>query len=194
VFFLLAIGFAVAASALGQGPRPGFAVAAVDVAGLLLVALAASFALTRFASVLNPLSAGAGLREGSPGFGWKLVLVIGPLAVIAYAATRRERGPGFIGAVALLLAIVLIATPRDEASIVGWPLILLLAAAAALALGLRPRGGAGGGGAVAATPGPYGGGAAVAPPPAPDVGGTPTPPAGGAPPPPDTREQPPPGA
>src|SRR4051794_22965222 len=70
VFFLLGIGFAVAAGALAQGPRPGFAVAAIDVAGLLLVALAATFALTRFAAVVNPLSAGSSAST-EPGFGWK---------------------------------------------------------------------------------------------------------------------------
>jgi hypothetical protein len=141
IFFLLAIAFAVAAAGLAQGPRSGFAVAAVDVAGLLIVALAASFASTLISSEFNPLSAGAGLGEGSPGFGWKLVLVVGSLAVIAYAALRRERGPGFIGGLALVLAIVLIAIPHDDQSIVGWPLLLLLAAGAALALGLRPRDG-----------------------------------------------------
>jgi hypothetical protein len=179
IFFLLMVGFAAAAARLAQGSRPGFAVAAVDVAGLLLVALAATFAITRFASVINPLSAGAGLSEGTPGFGWKLVLVVGSLAVIAYGAMRRERGPGLIGVSALVFAIVLIATPRDEASIVGWPLLLLLAAGATLALGLRPRGGNGGGGAVAPTPGPHGGGAAA-------PASPPPPPAW------DTREQPPP--
>jgi hypothetical protein len=190
VFVLLAIGFAAAAAALRGGERPHFAVAAVDVAGLLVIALAITFALTRFASAFNPLSSDGG--GGAPGFGWKLVLIVGSLAVIAYAAMSRERGPGFIGVIALAFAVFLIAQPRDgEASIVGWPLILLLAAGAALALGLR-GGTDGGGGAVAATAGPPGGAAAVAPPPAPGVGGTAGPPAGGAPPPPpDTREQPP---
>jgi hypothetical protein len=146
IFFLLVIAFAVAAAGLAQGPRPGFAVAAVDVAGLLLIALAASFAANGIASALNPLSAGEGLGQSSPGFGWKIVLLVGSLAVVAYAALRRERGPGFVGGIALLLTIVLIAVPHDDQTIVGWPLLLLLAAVAALALGLRPRDGAGPGG------------------------------------------------
>lgn len=135
IFFLLTIAAAAAAGALAQGPRPGFAVAAVDIAGLLLIVLAASFAANRIAAAFNPLSSGLG--EGSPGFGWKVVLIAGSLAVIAYAAMRRERGPGYVGAFALVTAIAVIATPRGDASILGWPLVLLLAAGAALALGLR---------------------------------------------------------
>ncbi|HKP88866.1 MAG TPA: hypothetical protein VJT75_02720, partial [Thermoleophilaceae bacterium] len=140
ILVLLAIGFGVGARALMQGARPHFAVAAVDVAGLMIVALATTFALTQFASAFNPLSSG-GANVSEPGFGWKLVLVVGSLAVIAYAAVTRERGPGFIGVIALAFSIFLIAEPRGEASIVGWPLVLLLAAGAALFLGLRPAAG-----------------------------------------------------
>lgn len=160
IFFLLAIAFAVAAAGLAQGPRPGFSVAAVDVAGLLLIALAATFALSRL-SAFSALSGGAFGAE--PGFGWKLVLLVGSLAVIAYAAMRRERGPGYIGGIALVFAIVLIATPRESPSIVGWPLVLLIAAGAALVLGLRPRGDGGAG------PG-------APPPPAPETREQPPPP------------------
>ncbi|MFL5782039.1 MAG: hypothetical protein ACJ760_12070 [Thermoleophilaceae bacterium] len=177
IFLLLVIAFGVAAAGLARGPRPGFAVAAVDVAGLVLIALGVSFAANGIATALNPLSAGAGIGENAPGFGWKIVLLVGSLAVVAYAAQRRMRGPGFIGGIALALAVVLIAVPDDDQSIVGWPLLLLLAGGATLALGLRPPDGAGpgGGGTVAAAGGP--GGVAPVPPPAPA---------------PDTREQPPP--
>jgi hypothetical protein len=185
ILVLLAVGFAAAAALLRQGERPHFAVAAVDVAGLMIIALATTFATTLITAAVNPLSSG-GADAAELGVGWKLILVVGSLAVIAYAAMTRERGPGFIGVTALAFAIFLIAQPRGEASIVGWPLILLLAAGAALALGLRPREGNGGRGGAAATaagtPGPPGGAAAVAPPAAPEVGGPPAPP---------TREQPP---
>jgi hypothetical protein len=188
IFFLLALAFGAAAWSMRDSERSGFAVAAVDVAGVLMIALATTFALTQFASVFNPLSSGGG-GGGAPGFGWKIILIVGSLAVIAYGAVSRERGPGFVGTTALAFAIFLIAEPGGDESIVGWPLVLLLAAGAALFAGLRPAGGNGGGGgpavAAAGTPGPPGGGAAVAPPATPGAGAPPAPPAPG------TREQPP---
>ena len=148
VFFLLTIVFAVAAAGLGRGPRPGFAVAAVNAAGLMLLALLATFVVSEFAYAFAALDRDVvGESVSGPGWGWKLVLVVGSLAVIAYAAVRRERGPGFIGGFALLLAIVVIGRPHEEASVVGWPVLLLLAALATLALGLAPRQGDGAGGA-----------------------------------------------
>jgi peptidoglycan/LPS O-acetylase OafA/YrhL len=106
------------------------------VGGLLIVALGGTFALAfspRLAAALDDVGI-----SGSPGLGWELVLIVGSLAVIAYAVLTRERGPAFIGVLALAIALALVAESGDEPSVVGWPLVLLLAAGAALALGLRP--------------------------------------------------------
>lgn len=137
IILVLVLAFAAVAAYLHRGPRSAFAAQAVNIAGLLLVALGVTFA------GLAAVAAGAGLGDGASaeevGFGWKALLLLGSLGVLAYAAVRRERGPGYIGVVALLLAIAVIARPEDEATIVGWPLVLLLAAIAALAIGLAPR-------------------------------------------------------
>ena len=178
VVTLLSAAFAGAAASLMRSERPKFAVAAVDVSGLLIVALALTFAASRIAATVTPFGNSPG--QGAPGFGWKLVLIVGSLAVIAYAALTRERGPAFIGTLALGLSVFVIAESGDEPSVIGWPLVLLLAAGAALFSGLRPAGGNGGGGgapaAAVGTPGPPGGGAAAAPPPpAPGTRGEPPP-------------------
>jgi hypothetical protein len=121
----------------------------VNAAGFALLALGFTFATGAF----NRFS---GVSQDAPGFGWKLVLVVGALAILGYAILDRTRGPGYVGSFALLIAVVVISRPKvpGQGSIVGWPLIFLLLAAAALALGLRSRGpgGASGAGVPAAPP------------------------------------------
>jgi hypothetical protein len=137
VLLLLAIGFAAAAVRFRRGARPAFAVPTVDVAGLMLVALGATFAATELVSLINPFAGGG--SGVSPGFGWKAVLVLGSLAVLAYAAAARERGPGYIGTIALVIAIAIVGAPRGKETILVWPLALLLVAATAFVIGLMPR-------------------------------------------------------
>jgi hypothetical protein len=138
IILVLVLAFAAIAVFLHQGPRSGFGVQAVNVAGLLLVALGASF-VGLAAAAAAAAALGGGVSAEEVGFGWKAVLLLGALGVLAYGAVRRERGPGYIGVLALLLAIAVIARPDEEPTIVGWPLVLLLAAGAALAAGLAPR-------------------------------------------------------
>jgi hypothetical protein len=134
---LLAIGFAVAAALLRAGPREGWSVQSVNLAGLMLIGLSATF----FVAAISGAIAAFGGAPGpvNAGFGWRIVLVVGSLAVIGYAAVTRERGPGYIGFVSILFAIVIIALRTGGETIMGWPIVLLLAAAATLALGLMPR-------------------------------------------------------
>src|SRR5204862_3789151 len=103
-----------------------------NAAGLAAVALALTFAadtLIRF--------------DGAPargvGAGWELFLLACGFGLAAYAAVDREAGPGYIGVLVLAL-FVLIAGPagRDGASLIGWPIVLLLMAGGMLAIGLRP--------------------------------------------------------
>src|SRR6266480_9946 len=91
ILFLLVLGFTAGAAYLRQGPRPGLATQAVDLAGLMLIGIAATFLAAAAVSSLRPF--GGSTASLSAGFGWKAVMILGSLAVIAYAAVERERGP-----------------------------------------------------------------------------------------------------
>ena len=138
ILFLLVLAFAAAALRARRGTEPGFAVQAVNVAGLLLIGLGGTFAVGLALASISPLVAPA-VSTADAGLGWRLILVAGSLALLGYAAATRERGPGWIGFVALVVAILVVSNPAGERTIVGWPLVLLLAAGATFALGLAPR-------------------------------------------------------
>jgi hypothetical protein len=127
---LLLIAVYTAAHLRWRGERPRHAVHMVNAAGLAGLALAATF--------------GGGLvlafaEGGDPGTWWEFVIVAVGFGLVAYAGVDREPGPGYLG-FALLLAFVVLAglSGSDGASMVGWPLLLLLLGGAAVAAGLRP--------------------------------------------------------
>lgn len=108
------------------------AVAFVEAGGLALVAIGASLAAERlpdFAPV-GPLAQGTGA-------GWEAVLLLGGWALLAYAAVDRERGPAWLGVVVLALFVGLAGT-GEGASLLWWPLVLLVVGVAIVAFGLRP--------------------------------------------------------
>jgi hypothetical protein len=85
---------------------------------------------------------------------WDLLLLLIVLALISYGARSRVRGPGYVGAIGLLIFLISVGDQLSvrlsggspSGSVVGWPLVLLLVGAAALALGFfatRPVGAAG---------------------------------------------------
>lgn len=114
--------------------RRRHAVALVDVAGLGVLWIAATLMA---AGVLEALS-GVGTAGGAP-WGWELVMLVAGCGLLAYAAVDREPGPAYLGILVLLAFVVVAAQPSGGgASIVGWPLVLLLVAGVALAIGLRP--------------------------------------------------------
>lgn len=171
ILLLLVLGFFVSAGVVRGMRGPLHGAQLVNAAGFALLGLGFTFATGAFAGL-------EGVSREAPGIGWKLVLVVGALAILAYAIYDRARGPGYVGFFALLLAAAVVSRPKEigEGSIVGWPLIFLLLAAAALILGLR--GGLGGGPGAGAAPAPGPGGAYVArpdaPPEAPGAGGAPS--------------------
>jgi hypothetical protein len=131
ILLLLVLAFTLA-SLSARGDRPRHAVQLVNAAGLSAVALAVTFAP-------ETLITFDGLRPRGVGAGWELFLLACGFGLVAYSAVDREPGPGYIGTVVLVL-FVLIAGPagRDGASLIGWPIVLLLMAGGMLAIGLRP--------------------------------------------------------
>ena len=112
---------------------PRHAVQAVNAAGLAAIVLAVSY----LGGVFLPVRLVCG---GHAGTGWELVLLAVGLALAAYAAVDREPGPGYLGFVALVLFVVLAGQPSTSgASLIGWPLLLLIVGGAGVAAGLRPR-------------------------------------------------------
>jgi hypothetical protein len=109
-------------------------VAFINGAGLTLLGLAITFALTGLAGVFSS----GGASFAGAGWGWELILLIGGFALLVYSSHEAQSGPGYLG-VANLLAFIALASPpsSDGASLIGWPLVLLLITGGLLAAGLR---------------------------------------------------------
>jgi hypothetical protein len=83
-----------------------------------------------------------GEGEGQSFF-WDLWLLIVSLALVAYAALARARGPAYVGFIGLLLFSVLVGVEvssvvegeSPDGKLIGWPLVLLIVGGGALALG-----------------------------------------------------------
>jgi hypothetical protein len=130
VLLFAALGLA-AAGLSWAAVRRRHAVALVDVAGLASLGIAITFAFSGLAGLFDELG-----FEG-PGWGWELAVLAAGAGLAAIAVHWREPGPGYLAA-ANLFAFVAMASVTDDASLVGWPLLLLIAAGAALAAALRP--------------------------------------------------------
>jgi hypothetical protein len=137
ILLLLVLAFALA-SLNQRGERPRHGVQFVNAAGLAAVVLGLTFAIDLIFSGLSSVLGGGPERHGV-GTGWELFLLACGFGLIAYSAVDREAGPAYLGVVVLAL-FVGIAAPRsaDGASLIGWPIVLLLMAGGMLAIGLRP--------------------------------------------------------
>lgn len=137
-WILLLCALALTAAAVSErDARRRHAVSLVDTVGLTMLALGTLTLLDDLLGALLPFAAGG---RGGDATGWELVLLAFGCGLIAYGAVDRERVPQFLGVAVLAQFAAAAAQPgRDGASLIGWPLFLLLAAAGLLALGLRPR-------------------------------------------------------
>lgn len=134
---LLALAVLFAAAAWAIRARARHRDVLVDAAGLSIL-------------VLAQLGGGLffGFGDGLPDF-WEAVVLAGGLALVAYAALTRAPGPGVLALLILAAFSALVGIERefgfegeeaaDEASLVGWPLVLLAGGLAALAYGLTRR-------------------------------------------------------
>ena len=140
ILLLLLVGYALAAMTQ-RDVRPRHGVAFVDTVGLAVLALAGTFVIEGFVQLFaSAFESENGARSDGFGvaWGWELVVLAVAFGLIAFSAVEREAGPGWFGAAALFAFLVLAAEPDDGASLVGWPLVLIVAAAAMLYTGLRP--------------------------------------------------------
>jgi len=127
---LLLIGAFVLASLNQRGTRPRHSVQFVNAAGLAAVFIGVTFL---FRSLFD------GDSHYDAGTGWELVLLACGFGLVAYAGVDREPGPGYLGAAMLVLfAVVAGERSEDGASLIGWPIVLLLLAGGMLVIGLRP--------------------------------------------------------
>lgn len=110
----------------------------VDAAGVTALALGALGAAPLIVvSLIGPLSAGSGGPNGPTG--WALVPLVTGCLLVAFAAIEREPGPGFLGAATLaIFAGEAGVAGFTSASLLGWPLVLLVLAVVVLGAGLRP--------------------------------------------------------
>jgi hypothetical protein len=137
MLLLLVLSFALA-SLNQRGERPRHAVQFVNAAGLAAVVLGITFAIDLIFSGLGGLFGDAVEHHGA-GTGWELFLLACGFGLIAYSAVDREPGPAYLGVLVVALFVGIAGEPGSGgASLIGWPIVLLLMAGGMLAVGLRP--------------------------------------------------------
>ena len=130
----LALGFIVV-SLLLRGPAPRHSEQMVNAAGLAVLAIGFTGLVPGLLGQLGPLgSRGDGLLPN----GWELFVLAGGCGLLAVAAVDRAPGPAYLG-VANLAAFVGSATLSQDATLLYWPVLLLVLGLGAMITGLRPR-------------------------------------------------------
>jgi hypothetical protein len=137
MLLLLVLAYAVFAARFRES-RPRHSVHMVNAAAIATITLIVTF-LGALAFLVAVGDEGTG--AGGAGWGWEVLMLLFSLATIAYAAITRERGPAYLGFIALFLTVGLVGQPSDpdEGSLIGWPIVFLLAALLVLAAGLSGR-------------------------------------------------------
>ncbi|MDO9409087.1 hypothetical protein [Patulibacter sp.] len=110
------------------------AVALADVLAAVVVLLAATFLLDDVPGAAGAL--GLPTAEDGAGAGWQLLLLTAGFALAGLGATLHERGPGWLGALALVASLGVLA--RDGDGFVGWPLVLGVLGLVLVVVALRP--------------------------------------------------------
>jgi hypothetical protein len=142
----------------------------ITVAGIAAV-IAAALSFAAAAGAFSPAVGSLSSSAPKPGQGWNVFLLVVSLLLIAYESRSPTRGPGYVGALGLVVFIALTGVDLvnringdDSGGVAGWPLILLIVGGAALVASFVMPGGAGRGGAGApAAPGGPGLGAYAPP-------------------------------
>jgi hypothetical protein len=141
LLLLCAVALALGAVALRDLHRR-HAVSLVDAAGLSVATIGITLLLIQlFGAALGAFAksiTGFGPEPHGGPAGWELVLMVTGVGLVAYGAVDRERVPMFVGVIVLVL-FVAVASVGSAASLLWWPILLLIGAGVLLALGLRPR-------------------------------------------------------
>jgi hypothetical protein len=136
---LLALMVVFGIAAIGQRDRrPRHGVALIDVAGLAVLAIAASFIVAqgfRVTIVGDETQAPPGVA-----WGWELLILAAGFGLIAYSSVDRQPGPAYLGVLNLIAFTAITSLEIDDtgATLLGWPLVLAIAATFLLVIGLRP--------------------------------------------------------
>lgn len=132
-WILLFTAIALAAVSRTAGPeRPQQSVGFVNAAGVAILAIAVTYAIEGLGGLFG------GDVDADAAVGWELVVLAGGVALVTYSAAVLQSGPGYLGVVNLIAFVLLAGGPGDDgASLVGWPLLLLLVTAALLVAALR---------------------------------------------------------
>jgi hypothetical protein len=131
---LLALAVVFGFVAVGQRDRRlRHGVALIDAAGLAVVVIAGSFALTDFFGEGEDAIAGVA-------WGWELLMLAAGFGLIAYSSVDRQPGPAYLGVLNLIAftTITSLEVSDGGATLIGWPLVLAAAAVFLLVVGLRP--------------------------------------------------------
>ncbi|WP_320669595.1 hypothetical protein [Patulibacter defluvii] len=110
------------------------AVVLADVLGVAVVLLSATFLVRADHRLADLLGVAPG--SGGAGGGWELLLLACGFGLVGLGSAAREQGPGWLGAIGLVAALLVVA--RGGGGLVGWPLVLLVVGAALVAIALRP--------------------------------------------------------
>lgn len=110
------------------------AVALADVLAAVVVLLAATFLVDEVPGATAALGLPAG--DGGAGLAWQLLLVTAGFSLAGLGATLHERGPGWLGALALVASLGVLA--RDADTVAGWPVVLAVAGLVLVGVALRP--------------------------------------------------------
>lgn len=132
---LLLVGVAlVLAIVLRIDRRYRQAVALADVLAAVVVLAAGTYLLDEAPRV----GAALGLPDdaGRAGLGVQVLLLVAGFSLAGLGATLHERGPGWLGALALLASLGVLAREGDD--LLGWPVVLAVLGGVLVAVALRP--------------------------------------------------------
>jgi hypothetical protein len=133
LLLVLALGLVLGSLAL-RGGEPRHSEQLINAAGVAILVIPL---VALGAGALQLLSLFGGAPESLlPGF-WELVVLAAGCGLIAFGAVDRVPGAAYLG-FANLIAFLAVVAIGAEASLLWWPLLLILVGLAALLAGLRP--------------------------------------------------------